>query len=247
MGLIASLPCKAELSNESWFGPGIRSQPAYDGSASQRLQLVPVVRVFGDPWFLRTTQDVLEAGARAQILPGLYLASQLAYEPGRKASESPFLASHHVTDVNRGASLGGLLEWDHMFGRVPITVVARLRQHVDLERGAQADVRASAGILRRGPLAAGAYAESTWASAKSVDSFYGITPAQAATSGLPVYVGNSGWLTAVYGVGARLDLSGKWVAVAAAETRHLLSASTHSPLVEQGNNHYITLGFAYRF
>ena len=100
MGLLAALPCRAELSNESWFGPGMRSQPAYDGSASQRLQLVPVVRVFGDPWFLRTTQDVLEAGARAQVLPGLDLASQVAYEPGRKASESAFLASHHVADVD---------------------------------------------------------------------------------------------------------------------------------------------------
>ena len=245
--LLAPIAARAELSDESLLGPGLRSQPAYDGSASQRAQLVPVVRYFGDPWFLRSTQDVLEAGARVQIQPGLHLGSQLAYEPGRKANESPFLEGHHVADVDRGASLGGLLEWDHMFGRMPVTIVTRLRQHLDLKRGLQADIRVSAGMLRTGPVAAGTYVESTWANANSVDRFYGITPAQAITTGLPSFVGTSGWLTAVFGLGVRLDLNRNWLAVAAAESRHLLNTVARSPLVERTQNYYLTIGCAYRF
>lgn len=245
--LLMSPIVRAELSDDSWVGPGMRLQPAYDGSSTQRLQFVPVVRYFGDPWFLRSTQDVLETGVRMELAAGLHLGTQVAYEPGRKAQESPFLASHHVPDVDRGASFGGQCEWDHLFGRVPVTVVARLRQHTDLARGLQADVRVSAGILRHGRVGAGVYVESTWASARSVDRFYGITPALAPVTGLPTFVGSAGWLTGVYGIGARLDLSRKWVVVAAAESHQLLGAATRSPLVERADNTYITFGFAYRF
>ena len=59
-GVIVPLAASAELSNDSLLGPGLRSRPAYDGSASQRLELVPVVRYFGQPWFARSTQGVLE-------------------------------------------------------------------------------------------------------------------------------------------------------------------------------------------
>lgn len=46
----------AELANDSLLGPGLRSQPAYDGSASQRVEFVPVIRYLGEPWFARSTQ-----------------------------------------------------------------------------------------------------------------------------------------------------------------------------------------------
>lgn len=245
--LLVPLVAQAELSDDAWVGPGMRSQPAYDGSSTQRLQFVPVVRYLGDPWFLRSTQDVLETGVRMELAPGLHLGAQVAYEPGRKAQESPFLASHHVPDVDRGASFGGQCEWDHQFGRVPVTVITRLRQHADLARGLQADVRVSAGILRRGRVGAGVYVESIWASARSVDRFYGITPSLSPLTGLPTFVGSAGWLTGVYGIGARLDLSREWVVVAAAESHQLLGAATRSPLVERADNNYFTVGFAYRF
>ena len=50
-----------ELSDQAMIGPGLRTRPAYDGSATQRAELVPVVRYCGDPWFVRSTQGVLEA------------------------------------------------------------------------------------------------------------------------------------------------------------------------------------------
>ena len=61
-GLIAPLLALTELSNESLLGPGLRSQPAYDGSASHSLELVLVLPYFGQPWFARSTQGALEAG-----------------------------------------------------------------------------------------------------------------------------------------------------------------------------------------
>jgi outer membrane scaffolding protein for murein synthesis (MipA/OmpV family) len=41
-------------------GASVRSQPAYDGSASQRAAPIPTLRYYGRPWFARTTQGMLE-------------------------------------------------------------------------------------------------------------------------------------------------------------------------------------------
>jgi len=151
-------------------GPGLRSRPAYDGSASQRIEVVPVVRYFGQPWFARSTQGVLEGGARMELAPGLHAGAQLAYEPGRQPSESDFLKSRNASGINHGASVGLHLEWDHKFGPMPITLLARARQHTDFDRGAQADLRLSAGVYQNGRVAAGLFTQATWASAKSAGS-----------------------------------------------------------------------------
>src|SRR5436190_12323675 len=125
----------AELSNDSLIGPGVRSRPAYDGSDSQHAEFVPVIRHFGEHWFVRSTQGVLEGGPRLELAPGLHAGAQLAYEPGRNASESDFLRNHSLSDVDLAVSVGVHLEWDHRFGPMPITLLARARRHTDSDRG----------------------------------------------------------------------------------------------------------------
>src|SRR5262244_576969 len=64
------------------LGAAVRTRPAYDGSASQRTDLIPIVRYYGHPFFARTTQGVLEGGARGEIVSGLVYGAQIAYEAG---------------------------------------------------------------------------------------------------------------------------------------------------------------------
>lgn len=94
----------AELSNDPLLGPGLRYRPACDGSRATQTELVPVIRYFGDTWFVRSTQGVLETGVCSKIAPGLHLDAQLAYEPGRKAGDSAFLRSHQIADIQTGAT-----------------------------------------------------------------------------------------------------------------------------------------------
>jgi outer membrane protein len=246
-GLIVPLVAFAELSEESLLGPGLRSRPAYDGSDSRRVEFVPAVRYFGQPWFVRSTQGVLEGGARLQLAPGLHAGAQLAYEPGRRARESDFLEIHHVPDVDRGASVGVHLEWDHKFGPMPIALLARARQHTDSDRGAQADLRLSVGVFEKGPVGVGLFTQATWASGKSTRSFYGITPAQSAATGLPAFDPGSGWLTATFGLLYRVELSPNWVIVGNLDARRLQGDARGSPLVERATNYYAAAGLAYRF
>ena len=245
IGLLAPLVAYAELSDQSMLGPGLRSRPTYDGSASQHVEMVPVIRYFGHPWFLRSTQGLLEGGARVELAPGLHAGAQLAYEPGRETGESEFLRNHDVLGVGHGASVGVHLEWDHAFGPMPITLLARARQHTDSNRGAQVDLRLSAGIYRNARVATGLFAQTTWASAKSAGSFYDTTP-QSAT-GLPAFRAGSGVLNGSLGLLWSVDLSRDWIALGSMESRRLQGDASHSPLVEQRSNTYVSAGFAYHF
>jgi outer membrane protein len=245
-GLTVPLLAFAELSNDALIGPGIRGRPAYDGSDSRRVELIPVVRYFGHPWFARSTQGVLEGGARTELSPGLHVGAQLAYESGRKTSESDFLRNHSVSGINPGASIGAHLEWDQKVGRMPITMLARARQHTKSDLGAEVDLRLSAGVFRSGRLAAGIFTQATWANAKSTSSFYAVTPQQSAATGLPAFGAGSGWLFSSLGLLWSVDLTRDWIVVGSMEARHLRGDAARSPLAERSTNHYVSVGLAYR-
>jgi outer membrane scaffolding protein for murein synthesis (MipA/OmpV family) len=247
LGLTAPLLAFAELSNDALIGPGIRSRPAYDGSDSQRVEWVPVVRYFGQPWFARSTQGVLEGGVRAALAPGLHAGAQLAYEPGRRTSESDFLRNHNVSGINPGASIGAQLEWDQKIGPAPITLLARARQHTASDRGAQVDLRLSVGVFRSGRVAVGLFTQATWANAKSTRSFYAVTPLQSAATGLPAFEAGSGWLFNSLGLLWSVDLTRRWVVVGSMEARHLRGDAARSPLTERSTDYYVSVGLAYRF
>jgi outer membrane scaffolding protein for murein synthesis (MipA/OmpV family) len=249
LGVAAMLPLAAyaELSNDSMVGLGVRTRPAYDGSRSQHEEIVPVVRYLGRPWFLRSTQGVLEAGARFEPVVGLNAGVQLAYEPGRQAGESAFLRDHQVADIARGVSVGLQLEWDHSFGPMPVTLLVRTRQHTTRDQGAQADLRLSAGLFQGGAFGAGVFVQSTWADAKSARAHYGIDAQRSAVTGLPTFQPGAGLLFTSAGLLWSLGLGGQWVVVGNLEARRLRGDAAQSPLVERRSGTYASAGLAYRF
>ena len=247
LALFVPLSVRAELSDETLLGLGLRSQPAYDGSASRRLSIVPIIRYLGEPLFARSTQGVLEGGVRLELVPGLHAGAQLGYEPGRKTSDSDLLQTHGVSDVDPGASVGVHIEWDHMFGPMPITLLARARQNTDAGHGAQVDLRLSAGAYRGGRVGAGVFAQTTWANARSTGSMYDVTAQQSAVTGLPVFGAGSGWLFASFGLLWSIDLNRDWIVVGSMESRHLRGDAARSPIAERATNYYASAGLAYRF
>lgn len=247
VGLIMPLLGFAELSNDTLLGPGLRLRPTYDGSATQRFELVPVVRYFGQPWFLRSTQGVLEGGVRMELAPGLHIGAQLAYESGRESSESDFLNDHHVSDISPGASIGAHLEWDLKIGPMPITLVGRARQNIDFDRGAQVDFRLSFGIFQYRRFSAGLVTQAIWADAKSTRSYYAVTPEQSSATGLPAFDAGNGLLSGSLGLLWSFDLARNWVVVGNLEVRSLYGDAARSPITERSTNYFMTVGLAYRF
>jgi len=246
---LAPLAARAQMQvpDYNWLGAGVRTRPAYDGSAAHETELIPSVRYFGKPWFARTTQGILEGGARLEIAPELHLGAQIAYEGGRKSSEAEFLSSRNVPDINPSASAGVHAEWDVHIGPMPTTLLARARQFVDSDRGAQADLRFTAGVYGGGRVSAALFFQGTWASAKSNRSFYGITPDVAGSTGLSVYTPGGGLLYTTGGLLWEVDLSQHWIVVGNLEARRLQGAAAGSPLVERPTSRYASASLAYRF
>jgi len=220
--LLVFLLCIPQVvfSEEILLGAGVRNRPVYDGSGDQTTDLIPVVRYYGRPWFARTTQGILEGGARFALKPGLDGGVQLAYEQGPR-------------DGDPGASLGLHMELDTKIGPAPLNLLARTRTHLDSDRGSQADLRATLGIYGSGGLQAGVFGQATWASEKHMQAYYG--------------VGDAGLLFTSVGLLGSYDLARHWVALASAELRRLAGEPSRSAFVQDRTNHYLSAGLAYRF
>lgn len=211
---------EASAQNPTLAGAGIRSRPDFDGASERKTDLIPVLRYYGRPWFARTTQGMLEGGARWSAGPGLDIGAQLAYEQGPR-------------DTDPGSSLGVHAEWDRKLGPVPVDALVRVRQHLDSERGLQADLRVTAGVYEGHGVLAGVFGQFTVASEKYFRAFYGVD--------------ESGLLYTSLGVLASYDLARRWVLVGSVERRHMSDNAGRSPLVAQRSASYGALGLAYRF
>jgi outer membrane scaffolding protein for murein synthesis (MipA/OmpV family) len=231
----------------SLIGAAVWSRPAYNGADNNRLSPIPVISYYGTPWFARSTFGVLEGGARTEILSGLTLGGQLAYEGGRDSAESEFLATRNLPTLNPGASWGVHAELEKKLGPMPIIALLRYRQDMENIRGEQTDFRLIAGIFSGGGLKAGIFAQTTWATKKSTHYYYGISAQQSANSGLPAFDAQSGELFSAYGLLWSYDLFPKWLLLGSVEARQVRGAVIDSPLVQQSSNRYASLGLAYQF
>lgn len=224
--VLALLPLAAVADDYTLLGAGVRTRPDYDGSASRTVDLIPVVRYYGKPWFARTTQGMLEGGARYEFSPVLQAGVQLAYEAGRDAAFG-------LSEVDWGASIGFHLETDFKIGPAPVNGLLRYRRHLDSDRGAQVDLRSTVGIYGEGRTLAGAFVQATWASTKSMQSFYGVD--------------DSGLLFTSIGLLASHGLTPKWDLLGSVEVRRLSSDAMRSPIVERRTGTYASVGAGYRF
>ncbi len=229
------------------LGAGIWSRPAYDGADSNHTAPIPVIRYYGQPWFARTTFGMLEGGARSELFSGFNVGAQLAYEGGRDSTESAFLAAHNLPDIGASLSWGVHAELEKNIGPMPLIALLRYRQDVDCERGAQTDLRLTAGIYSGGGLNAGIFAQSTWANAKATQFYYGISAQLSASSGLPAFDAQSGPLFNAAGLLWSYDLNSKWMLLGSVESRRLRGDALNSPLVQERANRYASLGLAYQF
>ena len=204
------------------LGLGVRSRPDYDGASKQELEPIPVIRYYGQALFARTTQGILEGGARREFLPGFTAGIQLAYEAGNDR-----------TDLDPGASFGVHAEWDTKVGPAPVNLLGRIRYHLKDSYGVQYDLRGAVGVYGSAALKAWVFAQATWATSEWVQRYY--------------TTGEGGLLFTQAGVEGAYDISRHWVALASASVRRLHDDAASSPITEDKTNYYVSVGLAYRF
>ena len=245
-GLSASVLAQS-TDDEKYIGVGARVRPAYEGANSSRVDPIPYLRLYGEHFFARTTQGILEGGWRTQPFSGVVFGAQVAYGEGRVANESAFLSGHHIEDLRPSASLGLHAEGDWKLGSIPLNMLVRYRHDIDSDNGAQTDLRMTAGILDWNRVRAGVFAQVTWGDGRSTQRFFGVTPQQAAASGLPAYGAGAGTRLVQLGLLGDVDVAKHWVGLWGITYQQLQGAAADSPLTQQRNNWFANAGVAYRF
>ena len=238
----------AQTTNEDKnIGIGARVRPAYEGADSSRGEAIPYLRLYGEHLFARTTQGMLEGGWRTKPSGAWVFGAQVAYEDGRVTDDSAFLKDHHFEDLAPGASVGLHAEGDWEIGDMPLNALVRYRQNLDLDQGAQADLRLTAGIFSQWRVDAGVFGQLTWANGRSTQNYFGITPQQSALTGLPEYNADSGLRYVQLGLLGSVNLSEHWLIPWGASVQRLLGDAADSPIVQDRTNWTINAGVAYRF
>lgn len=233
--------------DEKLVGAGLWIRPAYQGADSMRTDPIPQLRLYGEHWFARTTQGLLEGGYRVALSSSFTAGAQITYEPGRRTKDSAFLIDRNVATLDPGAAAGLHLEWDEKLGPAPVSALLRWRQHLDFDQGAKVDARFTVGVLATERIRAGVFTQVTWASEKSNQTYFGITPAESAATGLPAYSAGAGLRYWSLGLLGAYDFSRHWVALLSVEYNRLLSDARDSPYTQDANNIYISVGLTYRF
>lgn len=229
------------------LGAGLWSHPAYDGADTSHTMPIPVVRYYGQPWFARTTFGMLEGGARVELASGFTVGAQLVYEGGRDNSESAFLAGHNLANISPSASLGVHAELEKNLGSMPLIALLRYRQDIDRDRGAQTDLRLTAGIYGGAQLNAGVFAQTTWANAQAGQYYYGLTAQQAASAGLPAYTAAGGALYSAAGFLWSYEVDPRWMLLGSLERRQVRGDAAGSPLLQTETANYVSVGAAWQF
>jgi len=87
----------------------------------------------------------------------------------------------------------------------------------------------------------------TWANARQMNAFYGISAMTAMASGFASYSPGAGWENAAIEIGADWRVSGGWHAIASVAYQRLLGNAARSPIVQTPNQPSVLLGVALQF
>ena len=217
--LFAPLTAAAVGDDVQFLGAGVYSHPKFDGSPIRHNDPIPQINYDGARWFARTTEGILEGGARWNFGESAAAGVQAAYEDGPRG-EHP------------GASLGIHAELEGTVGPAPVSSVFRIRQFLSNGRGWEADARVNLGVYRGGGFGLALYAQATWANEKVFNNFYAVN--------------DSGLLFTALGLWGGYTITPKWLLLFSAEQRRLGDAAMASPYVERRSSPYGSVGIAYR-
>lgn len=218
-------------------GAGAIYMPEYEGSDKFDINPFPIISAeFGDRVSVDitgVTVDLYEAnGFRAGVTGG--------FEPGRKEDDSDYLRG--LGDIDAGGIIGGIVSYE--VG--PFEAYAKLDKTIGGSDGLTGTVGAKASYKYERFIFS-ADISGTWADDKHMGSYFGVTSAQSATSGLAQYDAKAGV--------KRVDVKGSitymmtenWLVTGAAGAGFLMGDAKDSPIVKDDVQPFAMLGVAYRF
>lgn len=211
------------------LGVGTAIVPKWEGDNSSTIAVVPVLSG-------RYKDLILLDGSQVRInllnlhnAPGPHPFSagpMMRLDFGRHESDSPDLKG--LGDVGASFEMGGFAQYT--FG--PARVRTTIRQDVaNGHKGLVATFDAGMIIYRDTKFRVAAQTGLTWANARNMRSFYGVTRVQSANSGLPVYTPSGGLKSWGITVGAEYEFIQQWSLGVKVDYSRELGPVADSPLV----------------
>lgn len=242
------------MANARWvLGGSLNSSPDYGGSSHRDTKLSPLYALqYGRVRFstggagglLNFGIDVAGPGASAELKTSgkVKLGASLRIDNGRKPSDSPDLAG--LPEIRR-------------------TVRGRLYAATEITTRWTASASVSQDLLGRGGGALATldlgYAlatspRTTWTASAGASfgdgtymrSYYGVTPAASATSGLPAFDAGAGARDLHFGLGVTSAFTPRWIGFASLGASRLLADAAASPLTHHRDAVSASVGIGYR-
>jgi outer membrane protein len=230
-GLMSAPPAAAQAPGEQpagdWrfaVGAAVFGAPEYEGANEYQVRAFPSAEVrYRDLAFLSVREGLGWVAVRSDRFRAGPL---IKYRFEREEDDSPALSG--LGDVEGTIEAGGFAELD--VG--PVEFVGEVRQGLNGHEGLIAETGLSWGrpVLDRLFFAISPHV--TWADADYTNAYFGISPAQAAASGYPVYAAGSGFKDIGVRVVLACSLSDRWALSFLAGVKQLLGDAADSPLVE---------------
>jgi outer membrane scaffolding protein for murein synthesis (MipA/OmpV family) len=218
------------------LGAGPSLTPHYEGDDKYDLKPIPaislryqdLVEVNNNEVRIIALNRLFNADAGDIGAGNLRVGPTVSIDFGRDEDASPDLTG--LGDVDTSLELGAFVSYTE--GRMRLRARAR-HDVIDGHGGGTVRLDAAYTVFRAAPVALGVNVTSTWATGKYMRSYFGVTPAQSAASGLPVFAPGSGFKDVGAEVNANFIVASQWALVGSVGYKRLLGDAAGSPLVRQ--------------
>lgn len=223
------------------LGAGVQSQPRYPGARTLAETPIPAVDIeYKNRWF-----------AKQDMPLGMYFVNNANWSAGlalqydmtaRRASDAPRLNGLATLPTTPRAKLFAAYTWS------ALTVSTSAAQDIG---GHGEGLLADANAIVTLPLGSQWYLSAgpglSWGDRSYQDSYFGITPAQSAASGLAVYAAHAGVSTDYLSLEGDYLMTRHWIASANLKLAQLQGSAAHSPVTQSRRQLTSTLTLSYTY
>lgn len=216
------------------IGVGPSYNPAFEGSRDYKWHAVPVISLqYRD--VLKVNNNEVDFTAFNQVfnfgegaISKLEIGPSVSLDFGRSESASRDLRG--MGDVGFSFELGGYVSYRTEFAKLELDFSHDVANG---HGGGMLDIDASTTLYRGERVSLGVNATVTLATSKYLKSFFGVTAARAAASGLPTFHPKGGLKDVFLGVQASYDVTDELAFVAHMGYERLLGDAANSPLIQR--------------
>ena len=217
----------------------VQVMPRYPGAQSARVQVLPLLDIrYKDFAFLSAIEGL---GINLSQSASHRLGIALTYDPGRSSHDAPVLKN--LGSIRPAAE--GKFFADYVI--FPVVLRTDVRHSIGGYPGVIADGAVYVPVFVSDHWVIFSGASFTWASRSFINAYFGISPAQANASGLPVYETGAGLRSAGLGSDMTWTINGHWLLNAALSAQRFSNRVYQSPLVQTRIETAASVALGYSF